>query len=34
MDIADRAMYKAKAAGERVSVGEPGPASVAEQANS
>jgi diguanylate cyclase (GGDEF)-like protein len=34
MDIADRAMYKAKAAGERVSMGEPGPASVAEQANS
>ncbi len=34
MDIADRAMYKAKAAGERVSVGEPGSASVAERANS
>src|SRR3954451_9676272 len=32
MDIADRAMYKGKAAGERLSVGEPSATSLAEQA--
>jgi diguanylate cyclase (GGDEF)-like protein len=32
MDLADRAMYRAKAGGDRVTVGEPGAASVAEQA--
>jgi diguanylate cyclase (GGDEF)-like protein len=34
MDIADRAMYRAKAAGERVAVGDADSASVAERANS
>jgi GGDEF domain-containing protein len=32
MDLADRAMYRAKAGGDRVTVAEPGAASVAEQA--
>jgi diguanylate cyclase (GGDEF)-like protein len=34
VDAADRAMYRAKAAGDSVALGEPPPAQVAEQANS
>jgi diguanylate cyclase (GGDEF)-like protein len=34
IDAADRAMYRAKAAGENVALGEPPPARVAEEANS
>jgi GGDEF domain-containing protein len=34
IDAADRAMYRAKAAGESVALGEPPSAEVAEEANS
>jgi GGDEF domain-containing protein len=34
IDTADRAMYRAKAAGESVALGEPGSADVAGEANS
>ena len=34
IDTADRAMYRAKAAGDDVALGEPSPAEVAEEAQS